>query len=86
MTQTIKHCIEECPKWKESRRKYDIHGNMEELLGKSCEVQKLRKFINAVGFLKYILERDEEDGSKEYWMEMSAIKEAVCYNHMDWKS
>ena len=41
---TIKHCLEACPQWRDIRRKYNIHGNIEELLGKNCKVGKLMKF------------------------------------------
>ena len=42
---TIKHCLEDCPKWRDSRRKYNIQGDLMALLGGSCEMEKIMRFI-----------------------------------------
>ena len=33
------------PLWKDSRRKYNIQGDLRALLGKSCEVEKMMRFL-----------------------------------------
>ena len=42
---TIKHYLQDCPQWRDSRKKYDIQGDIRILLGKSCEVEKLMRFL-----------------------------------------
>ena len=42
---TGKHCIEECSQWRDNRRNYDL----EELLGKNCQVGKLMNFLKEIG-------------------------------------
>ena len=29
---TIKHCLQDCPQWKDSRKKYNIHSDLRVLL------------------------------------------------------
>ena len=42
---TIKHCLHDCPQWRDIRKKYNIHGDIETLLGKNCEVEKIMRFL-----------------------------------------
>ena len=42
---TINHSLQDCPQWKESRKKYNIQGNIGTLLGKNCEVEKMMRFL-----------------------------------------
>ena len=42
---TIKHCLQDCPQWRDSRKKYNILGDIRAQLGKSCEVEKMIKFL-----------------------------------------
>ena len=42
--QTINSCLEECPQWKNIRKKYNIQGNIQMLLGRDCEVERLWSF------------------------------------------
>ena len=51
---TVKFCLKECLQWKESRRKFDIHSNGENLLGKNCEVWKLMKSLKVIGLFEDI--------------------------------
>ena len=40
---TIKHCLQDCPQWRDSRRKYIIQGDLRALLGMNCEVEKIMR-------------------------------------------
>ena len=40
---SVYHFFENCPLWKDKRRKYNIHDTMEELMEKKCKVGKLMK-------------------------------------------
>ena len=44
----IKNNFEKFPQWKDSKGKYDIHSNMEELLGENCEVGNLMKCLKEI--------------------------------------
>ena len=46
---TIKHCLQECPQWRDSRVKYNIQGDIRTLLGKDCEVEQMMKFLKEIG-------------------------------------
>ena len=43
--QTDKHCFSKSSHWRNNRKENDIHGNMEEPLGKNFNVGKQLKFI-----------------------------------------
>ena len=45
MALTIKHCLQDCTQWWESRKKHNIQSNIEALLGKNCEVEKIMRFF-----------------------------------------
>ena len=67
-----------CPKWRYSRIKHAIHDNMEELLGKSCNVENLIKFLKEMGLFDDTLEyrgQGECEG-----LTMSVIKEVMSYS------
>ena len=42
---SIKHCLQECSQWRDSRKKYNIQGDKRTLLKKSCEVEKMMRFL-----------------------------------------
>ena len=42
---TIKYCLQDCPQWRHSRKKYGVQGDIGELLGKNCEVEKMMRFL-----------------------------------------
>ena len=42
---TIGHCIQDCPQWRNSKKKHNIQGDIRRLLGKDCEVEKIMRFI-----------------------------------------
>ena len=46
---TIKHCLQECPQWRDSRVKCNIQGDIRTLFGKDCEVQQMMKFLKEIG-------------------------------------
>ena len=48
MSQVKKKYFDECLQWKDNRRKHDIYGNIKQLLGKHCKVEKLMKFLNDI--------------------------------------
>ena len=45
---TVKHCLQECPQWREERRKHDVKGDIEKVLGKDCEVGKVMRFLKEI--------------------------------------
>ena len=42
---TIKHCLQDCPQWRNSRKKFNIQGDIGTLLGKNYEVKKMMMFL-----------------------------------------
>ena len=42
---TINHSLQDCPQWRDSRKNYTIQGDMRTLLRKSCEVEKMMRFL-----------------------------------------
>ena len=42
------------PQWKDSRRKYNIQGDLRALLGKSREMEKMMKFFKETEMFKDI--------------------------------
>ena len=43
--EPIKYFLQDYPKWKDSRKKYNIQGDIRSLLGKDCEVEKMMRFL-----------------------------------------
>ena len=41
----IKHCLQDCPQWRDSRKKNNIQDDIRALLGKNCEVEKMMRFL-----------------------------------------
>ena len=63
-------------KWRDSRIKYNIPYNIEELLEKNCEVEKLMNFLKCIGLseaCRGVIERKY----KEKWLRITAIKPAA---------
>ena len=56
--------------------------NMEKLLGISCEVKNLKKFLKDTPLFEEIQQYHGEKVSKEKWMTMSAIREIMPYNSL----
>ena len=73
---SISYIIEKYQQWTNGG-KYDIHGNIEELLGKSCEVGTLMQFFKETGLVENTEQYRREDESKDKWLTMSAIKKRV---------
>ena len=42
---TIKHCLQDCPQWRDRIKKYSIQGDIGTLLEKNCEVEKVVRFL-----------------------------------------
>ena len=40
--------LEECPQWRNSKRKYNIQSDIKMLRGKDCEVEKIIKFLKKI--------------------------------------
>ena len=51
-TLTIKNYLVECPQWRDTRKKYNIHSDMKTQLRWDCEVEKIMKFIKETNFFK----------------------------------
>ena len=51
---TVKYCLENCSKWRNGRRKYNIYGNVKMMLEENCEARKLMKFLKKRGIFKEI--------------------------------
>ena len=41
----IKHYLQDCPEWRDSRKKHNFQGDIKILLGKDCEVEKMMRFL-----------------------------------------
>ena len=46
---TVKHCLQDCPQWRNSRTKHNVQGDIKALLGKDCEVEQMMKFLKEIG-------------------------------------
>ena len=46
-------CLSDCPQWWDIRKKYNIQGDIRTLLGKECEVEKMR-FLKGLGKIDLI--------------------------------
>ena len=42
---TIKNCLLNCPQKRDSRKKYNIQGDIRALLRKDCEMEKIIRFL-----------------------------------------
>ena len=42
---TINHIKQDCPQWRDIRKKYNIQGDIVALLGKNFEVEKMMRFL-----------------------------------------
>ena len=51
---TIKHCLQYCPQYRDSRKKSNIQGDIMTLLGKNCEVKKVMKLLREMGMFEEI--------------------------------
>ena len=51
---TVKHYLQDCPQWRDSRTKHGIQGDIRALLGKDCEVEQMMKFLKEIGKFKEI--------------------------------
>ena len=40
--------------WRDSRKKYNIQGDVRTLLGKDCEVEKMMRFLREIGIFEEI--------------------------------
>ena len=45
---------QECPQWRDSRKKHNIQGDIRTLLGKECEVEKMMRFLRDIGLFEEI--------------------------------
>ena len=52
---TIKHCLQDCPQWRDSRKKHNIQSEIWTLPGKDYEVDKIVKFIREIGMFLVLL-------------------------------
>ena len=50
---TIKHYLEECSQFRDSRRKYNIQSDIR-TQGKDCEVEKMMRFLREIGIFEEI--------------------------------
>ena len=51
---TIKHYLQDCPQWRDSRKKYNIQSDIRTLLGKNCEEEKMMRFLKETEMLEDI--------------------------------
>ena len=49
---TIKHCLQDCLQWRDSRKKHNIQANISVLLGKDCEVEKIMRSFKEIGMFE----------------------------------
>ena len=42
---TIRHCLLDCPQWRDSRKEHNIQGDIRTLLGKDCEIEMMMRFL-----------------------------------------
>ena len=40
-----KTCLQDCPQWRDSRKKYNVQGDLRTAMGKDCEVEKIMRFL-----------------------------------------
>ena len=50
----MKYCPQDCPRWRDSRKKNNIQGDIRTLLGKDCEVEKTMRFLKGIGIFEEI--------------------------------
>ena len=51
---TIKHCLQDCPQWREERRKHNIQYNVRKTLGKDFELANVMKFLKKINSFEEI--------------------------------
>ena len=51
---TVKHCLQDCPQWREERRKHGMEGDMKKILGRECEVAKVMKYLKEINIYEDI--------------------------------
>ena len=66
------------PQWRDSRRKYNIQGDIGELLGKDCEVEKMMEFLKEIVKFEEIWKRQVAD-------EINNLKAASCSHCWLWR-
>ena len=45
---TVKHFLQDCPQWKEERRKHGMESDMKKILGIEVEVEKVMRFLKEI--------------------------------------
>ena len=50
----IKHCLQDCLQWTDSKKKHNIQGIIVTLLQKNCEVEKMIRFLRVIGMFQEI--------------------------------
>ena len=48
---TVKHCLQECPQWRENKRKCNIEGDIKALLGTDYRMTSI-KYLREIDMLK----------------------------------
>ena len=51
---TVKHCLQDWPQSRDSRKKYNIQGDIGTLLGKNYEVEKEMRFLKETDMYEQI--------------------------------
>ena len=51
---TIKHYLQDCPQWRDSRRKHNIQGDIRTLRSKDFEVEKMMRFLREIRMFEEI--------------------------------
>ena len=51
---TVKHCLQDCPQWKEERRKHGIESDMKKILRIECEVAKVMRFLKEINIYEEV--------------------------------
>ena len=50
----IKPCLQNCPQWRDSRKKYNMQSDIKTLMGKDCEVKSIMRFLKRIGMFEEI--------------------------------
>ena len=67
----IKHCPQDCPQWRDSRKKHNIQGDLRTLQGNECELEEMR-FLRKRGMFEEIVMTEGYEIIKH---------QAVSYSH-----
>ena len=51
---TIIHFLQDCPQWRDSRKKYNVQGDIRTLLGKDSEVEEMMRSLRDIGLFDEI--------------------------------